>query len=262
MQNNEKAPLLGAVGVFGPMPQSQKPVGIICDYDRCGDILFHQDWNHQERISINKNTQGALTSEECSNLSRIYGLVKNAFEVELTSITDGLKVHFYNGSQRQTKSHDDKTRDQNKNGSCFNDFERYCSDNGWIFEKQCVLSAEALREVKHSKIVLVDQKLKNFSDQYKREEGLFDVYFFDDDPKAINIRGNKISLFDEIENAINHGTLCIPSNIRLHLIKFDWYDRLKQLHSTRQLECLSTFEIYGSYDANDNIAYCCSCAIS
>ena len=200
---------------------SQKnPVAVIsADYDGCFDILFS---------AIGRYLPAAGVKD--SDKKEISDILKNKIKL----IEDNHeKIHFFNGSARQSDIDDIKNRKrlQTRNrfllsadeGYLKKDYKKMTEENSWEYDPLVFSSP---------KVVFLTMQIKKTYKEYKDLDHI-DFYFFDDRKDILEGVKKYFSL------ATNQRWF---KKITLHLIQYDWFSYLEDPERPRtELEDFATF---------------------
>ena len=141
-------------------------------------------------------------------------------------------VSLYVGSLRQSIIQDQHNSRQNKNGSCFEAYQRYSQAKGWSFNH--LLSADITNKlppgtamvnkmydcnVDELKVSIIKHQLEDVIRNHGSEKKIKFV-FIDDDIDNIIIKSLEEHFVLKPDE--------LPSNIELTLVKFDWYKAINQ----------------------------------
>jgi hypothetical protein len=215
------------------------------DYDGCSAILFEAS---RQSILVGSKTPGYEAFE--STFINIADAAKEIFSEtldRLNALNHGVPEVFC-GSNRQSRWLDDRTRiNSGSADSAFDELRGYCREKGWVFNPFLLAdkylgkpdgysidnpAATSDRSInnnvtwKHNewdpaKIDILTEQIKRASLNARGD--VVDFYFIDDDHKDRIIPGLKTYFLD--------CPAVLPSNVRLHFIKYDWFKILEEFPS-------------------------------
>lgn len=192
------------------------------DYDGCADILFDERFAGSDMESF-----GQELFVERQRLEKY--LEEKARE------SDVCDVEVYIGSNRQDQLIDMILASKNKNGNCLRNIPTFCAQNTkrlaggkvWKFnpllladvvnKKPAGSAAQDLRlqsyiHGHYNKTPIIKAQLENIAKNHSHPDDEVHLYFVDDQEYVLS----------DLELSCRQGVTTIPSNIHVHLVRFDW----------------------------------------
>ena len=198
----------------------KKPVAVIsADYDGCFDILFSAMKRYLPAAGVKDPDIKEVSVILESKIKRI----EEAHE----------KIHFFNGSSRQSEIDDIKNRNASQRRNRFTytpeegylkkDYKKMTEEKGWDYDPLTFSSP---------KITFLSMQLWQTYKKYRDLEHV-DFYFFDD-------REDILKKLKEHFSSSNNGGLF--KKITLHLVQYDWFSYFEDPKKARiELEDYATF---------------------
>ena len=198
----------------------KKPVAVIsADYDGCFDILFSAMKRYLPAAGV-----------KVSDIKEISEILENKIKkIEETHE----KIHFFNGSARQSETDDIKNRKASQRrttltyspeeGYLKKDYKKMTEEKGWDYDPLVFSSP---------KITFLSMQLWKTYKKYRSLDHV-DFYFFDDREDILR------KIKEHFSSASNGGLF---KKITLHLIQFDWFSYLEDPKKARtELKDYATF---------------------